>query len=47
MEEFRPLLADSAVVRAINNGEVRESDFVRSNTAAAFTTAGRRRFIAS
>jgi CRISPR-associated protein Cas1 len=47
MEEFSPLVADSTVVRAINNGEVSESDFVRSNAAVAFTTAGRRRFIAS
>lgn len=26
-EEFRPIVADSAVLRAFNNGEVRESDF--------------------
>jgi CRISPR-associated protein Cas1 len=26
-EEFRPTVADSAVVRAINNGELREADF--------------------
>ncbi len=47
MEEFRPLIADSAVIRAINNGEIDEGDFAVSPTAAALTTAGRRRFIAS
>jgi CRISPR-associated protein Cas1 len=47
MEEFRPLIADSVVVRAINNGEIARGDFVVSRTAAALTSAGRRRFIAS
>src|SRR3546814_17448621 len=28
MEPFRPLLADSSVIQAINNGEVRPTDFV-------------------
>ncbi|MBX5470169.1 MAG: CRISPR-associated endonuclease Cas1 [Thermoleophilaceae bacterium] len=47
MEEFRPLVGDSTVVRAINNGEIDERDFVVSRTAAALTRAGRRKFIAS
>lgn len=47
MEEFRPIIADSTVVRAINNGEIGERDFIVSNTAAGLTNAGRRRFIAS
>lgn len=47
MEEFRPVIADSVVVRAVNNGEITPSDFVVSRTGAALTGAGRRRFIAS
>jgi len=47
MEEFRPLIADSVVVRAINNGEVDGRDFIVSRTAATLTPHGRRRFIAA
>lgn len=47
MEEFRPLIADSSVIRAINNGEIDEHDFVVSRAGAALTPTGRRRFIAS
>lgn len=47
MEEFRPIVADSAVIRAINNGEVREEDFVTSRSACALTVGGRRRFVAA
>lgn len=46
MEPFRPLVADSAVIMAINNGEVRPSDFVRSGRAVALAPDGRKRFIA-
>lgn len=45
MEEFRPLIADSAVLTAINNGEVRSTDFIRRMGTVALTTEGRRRFI--
>ncbi|CUS38396.1 CRISPR-associated protein Cas4/endonuclease Cas1 fusion [Candidatus Nitrospira nitrosa] len=45
MEEFRPLLADSAVLTAINNGEVRSEDFIRRMGSVALTPEGRRRFI--
>jgi CRISPR/Cas system-associated endonuclease Cas1 len=45
MEPFRPLIADSAVVMAINNGEVRPTDFVRSGRAVALSPDGRKRFI--
>ena len=45
MEEFRPVLADSAVVRAINNGELDEDDFVVRSTGTSLTDAGRRAFI--
>ena len=47
MEPFRPLLADSAVIQAINNGEVQIADFVRSGSAAALKPDGRKRFIAA
>ncbi len=46
MESFRPLLADSAVLTAINNGEVRAEDFVRAAGACALAPPGRKRFIA-
>jgi CRISPR-associated endonuclease Cas1/CRISPR-associated protein Cas4 len=46
MEPFRPLIADSAVLMAINNGELRPSDFVRSGRAVALAPDGRKRFIA-
>jgi CRISPR-associated protein Cas1 len=44
MEEFRPLLADSIVLTAINNGELRPEDFVSSMGAVALTASGRTRF---
>ena len=47
MEEFRPLIADSAVVRAINNGEIGSSDFVVSRAGAALTPIGRRKILAA
>ncbi|NIR59078.1 MAG: CRISPR-associated endonuclease Cas1, partial [Gammaproteobacteria bacterium] len=46
MEPFRPLIAESVVVQAINNGEVRPADFVRAGNAAALGPHGRKRFIA-
>lgn len=47
MEEFRPIIADSVVVRAINNGEVGPGDFITSAIGTALTTTGRKRFVAS
>lgn len=47
MEPFRPLIADSAVLHAINNGEVRPSDFVSATGSVALTSDGRKRFIAT
>jgi CRISPR-associated protein Cas1 len=44
MEPFRPLIADSAVLSAINTGMVRERDFVRAGPAVALTQAGRKAF---
>ena len=47
MEPFRPLIADSVVVQAINNGEVRPTDFKAAAGAVNLTADGRRRFIAT
>jgi CRISPR-associated protein Cas1 len=44
-EELRPLVADSAVVTALNNGEIRESDLVRRAGAVALTASGRKRMV--
>ena len=47
MEPFRPLLADSSVIQAINNGEVRPTDFISVAGSVALTNDGRKRFIAA
>jgi CRISP-associated protein Cas1 len=47
MEPFWPLIADSSVIQAINNGEVRPTDFVRAGASVALTGDGRKRFIAT
>jgi len=47
MEAYRPLIADSCVVQAINNGEVRPSDFVSAAGSVNLTSDGRKRFIAA
>ena len=47
MEPFRPLIADSVVMQAINNGEVRPGDFVSAAGSVNLSTSGRRRFIAT
>jgi CRISPR-associated protein Cas1 len=46
MEEFRPIIADSAVITAINNRFVNPSDFVMAGKAVNLHTTGRRQFIA-
>ncbi len=45
MEPYRPLLADSAVITAVNNGEVGQDDFVTGTNACTLTASGRKRFI--
>lgn len=45
MEPFRPLIADSAVIWAVNNGVITASDFRTTGLAAALTPRGRRAFI--
>ena len=47
MEPFRPLIVDSAVVTAINNGEVRPTDFVQTPVGVNLSDTGRKRFIAT
>ncbi|MGO9960723.1 MAG: CRISPR-associated endonuclease Cas1 [Solirubrobacteraceae bacterium] len=44
-EELRPLVADSTVIMAINNGEIRERDIVRRSGAVALTDTGRKKLI--
>lgn len=46
MEPFRPLLADSCVLMAINNGEIGPEDFVTAGGAVNLNERGRRAFIA-
>jgi CRISPR-associated protein Cas1 len=46
MEPFRPLIAESVVVQAVNNGEVQAGDFVRAAGAVNLKSEGRKRFIA-
>ena len=46
LEPFRPIVADSAVLKAINNGEVRPTDFVTAGGAVNLKDDGRKRFIA-
>jgi len=45
MEEFRPIVADSTVISAINNGVVTSSDFLVHPTGVSLKPPGRRRFI--
>ncbi|HEX3850539.1 MAG TPA: CRISPR-associated endonuclease Cas1, partial [Polyangiaceae bacterium] len=47
MEEFRPVIADSVVIGAINNGIVQSDDFVRAAGAVALTQSARKRLILS
>jgi CRISPR-associated protein Cas1 len=44
MEPFRPLIADSAVLSAINTRMVTPSDFVRAGDSVALTPSGRKAF---
>lgn len=44
MEEFRPLIAESAVLTAINNRMITEKDFVRAGRTVNLTAMGRKQF---
>lgn len=46
-EEFRPLIADSVVLTAINNGEVSPGSFIARGRSVNLTAAGRRHVIAT
>lgn len=45
MEEFRPLVADSVCLRAVNSGEIGAGDFVRAGVGTSLTAAGRSKAI--
>jgi CRISPR-associated protein Cas1 len=45
MEEFRPLIAESSVLTAINNRMVGPADFVRAGSAVNLSAAGRKKFL--
>ena len=47
MEPFRPILANSAVITAINNGEIKPGDFVWAGRACALSPSGRKKMIAA
>ncbi|MBX3467378.1 MAG: CRISPR-associated endonuclease Cas1 [Planctomycetes bacterium] len=47
MEEFRPIIADSVVLGAVNGGVVGPSDFVRRGLGVSLTDAARRRMISA
>ncbi|MCP5550138.1 MAG: CRISPR-associated endonuclease Cas1 [Akkermansiaceae bacterium] len=45
MEEFRPIVADSAVLQAVNNRVLGGGDFIRAGSAVNLTPEGRKRFL--
>ena len=45
MEEFRPILVDSAVLTAINSGMVNDEDFEITNVNCLMSEGGRKSFI--
>ena len=45
MEEFRPLIVDSAVITAINTGMLDRHDFVRTSQACVLNAGGRKAMI--
>jgi len=47
MEPFRPLVADSAVLLACNNGEIGPGDFIERAGSVALTPSGRKAIIAA
>ncbi|MEA2904750.1 MAG: CRISPR-associated exonuclease Cas4 [Alphaproteobacteria bacterium] len=47
MEPFRPILADSTVIQAINNGEVKPDGFLSAGPAVNLKPHARRAFIAA
>ena len=47
MEPFRPIVADSCVIQAVNNGEVKTNDFVFNGPGCALKPGGRKAFMAA
>jgi CRISPR-associated protein Cas1 len=47
MEEFRPIIADSVVITAVNTGVVGKDDFVRAMKAVSLLEKGRKAFLAA
>jgi len=47
MEPFRPLIAESVVVQALNTKRIDSRDFVRSGNSVALTANGRKAFFAT
>ena len=47
MEPFRPIIAYSTVLRAINNRELRPDGFLHGGAGTALKPAGLKRFIAA
>ncbi len=45
MEEFRPIVADSVVLGAANNGVITTDDFIRRGNAVAMKDPARKKFI--
>ena len=45
MEEFRPIVADSVVINAVNNGVIGAKDFVHAAGSCNLSSAVRRRFV--
>jgi CRISPR-associated protein Cas1 len=45
MEEFRPIIADSVVVNAINTGVVTRRDFIHRSVGVTLSQEGRRKFL--
>jgi len=46
-EEFRPLVADSVVLTLINNGEIRQSDFIVRSLGVTLTREGKKKVLAA
>lgn len=47
MEPFRPIVADSTVLRALNNGELQPKHFLQRGPACTLTKAGKTKLIAA
>jgi CRISPR-associated protein Cas1 len=47
MEPFRPVIADSAVIQSVNNGEVKSDGFLSAGPAVNFKPHAKRAFIAA